>query len=374
MNAVNDKALVRRARHRYEEYKADILATGPDFRPFPTHDGYIKPGLPKNESEPVGSLGDPIDLTYVRRVIKNSIGWELTGHVPFDAMKKLVLEITCKWQEPSLRCFEDIHAMTLRRLDGLVHEHFHQFPIAESYVKSLVHVELDRCKQNAQQAVESLLQLEVQPLFTQNNRCFRNEESKWLEHYEVIHDTAPEYKVGSSATSASVLSGASELAASTLQAAGRTSRRDFEDELVVMARVQAYFRVGYKRIVDYMPLTVEHSLNRALDSALHNNLINDLTREPNFSQKASELLAESEDITEKRRVLIEQKDRLLQIRRLLLNVSVADEDEFNETPAQTEPVPRKEKSRGFSHFVTPQIVDPSEDREYINATFELDSP
>src|SRR6266576_4105234 len=135
-----------------------------------------------------------------------------------------------------------------------------------------------------------------------------------------------------------------------------------------------------------MPLTIEHSLNRALDSALHNNVINDLTREPNFAQKASELLAESEDITEKRRVLIEQRDRLLQIRQLLLNVSMADENEFiNETPAMR-PVPeevvrprsRHEKSRDLYRYMprvaeTDEEAPPSEDKDYINSTFELDS-
>jgi len=99
-------------------------------------------------------------------------------------------------------------------------------------------VELDRCKQNAQEAVESLLQLESKPIFTQNTRCLRNEESKWLEHFESIHDTAPDYKVGSSGLGTSTTS--------TSATTGQTSRRDFEDELVVMARVQAYFRVAYK--------------------------------------------------------------------------------------------------------------------------------
>ena len=88
--------------------------------------------------------------------------------------------------------------------------------------------------------MESLLQLELQPLFTQNNRCFRNEESKWLDHFESIYDTAPDYKVGSSES----VSGTSST--STLPATGKTPRRDFEDELMVMARVQAYFRVAYK--------------------------------------------------------------------------------------------------------------------------------
>ena len=77
-----------------------------------------------------------------------------------------------------------------------------------------------------------------------------------------------------------------------------------------------------------MPLTIEHSLNRTLDSALQNKLLNDVTREPNFAEKADKLLTESEDIAEKRRALSEQKDRLLQIRQRLLDVSTDDEDDM----------------------------------------------
>ena len=75
INAVDDKTLVRKARHRFEQYKADILATGPDFRPFVAHEEYMKPGLPQNEHEPVGRLGGPLDLTHVRKVIKKCVSF-----------------------------------------------------------------------------------------------------------------------------------------------------------------------------------------------------------------------------------------------------------------------------------------------------------
>lgn len=65
--------MVRKARERYEQYKSDIIETGPDFRPFVTHVGYIKPGLPGDDDERVGSLGDPMDLTYVGKVIKEYV-------------------------------------------------------------------------------------------------------------------------------------------------------------------------------------------------------------------------------------------------------------------------------------------------------------
>ena len=73
VDATDDKTMVRKARERYEKYKWDILETGPDFRPFVTHEGYAKPGLPRDEEDPVGSLGGPMDLTYVRQVIKECV-------------------------------------------------------------------------------------------------------------------------------------------------------------------------------------------------------------------------------------------------------------------------------------------------------------
>ncbi len=56
-----------------------------------------------------------------------------------------------------------------------------------------------------------------------------------------------------------------------------------------------------------MPLTTEHSLNRTLDLALQNKLLNELTREPNFAERAGKLLTESVDIAERRRALSEEQ-------------------------------------------------------------------
>jgi len=65
--------MVRKARERYEQYKLEILETGPDFRPFVSHEAYCKPGPPKIEEDLVDSLGGPMDLVYVRQVIKKCV-------------------------------------------------------------------------------------------------------------------------------------------------------------------------------------------------------------------------------------------------------------------------------------------------------------
>jgi len=58
--------MVRKARERYEQYKLEILETGPDFRLFVSNEAYCKPGPPKIEEDLVDSLGGPMDLVYVR--------------------------------------------------------------------------------------------------------------------------------------------------------------------------------------------------------------------------------------------------------------------------------------------------------------------
>ena len=105
--------------------------------------------------------------------------------------------------------------------------------------RSLVHLELDQCKENAQHAVESLLQLESQPLFTQNTHYLQSEEVKWLEHFKLIHFRGPIlYNIGHYPS----LQPVSPEEAKYF----RVSWKEYEDELVVMAHVQAYFRVAYK--------------------------------------------------------------------------------------------------------------------------------
>ena len=140
--------------------------------------------------------------------------------------------------------------MTLRKLDSLIHEHFCQFPNAESYIRfivkpvaaiipncisrSLVHAELDRCKKNAQHSIESLLQLESQPLFTQNTIYLQSEEAKWLEHFKIVHYRSSEPRANCSPVSPEE------------EKHFIKSRKTYEDELFVMAHVQAYFHVAYK--------------------------------------------------------------------------------------------------------------------------------
>jgi hypothetical protein len=99
----------------------------------------------------------------------------------------------------------------------------------------------------------------------------------------------------------------------------------FEEELVVMADVRAYYHVAYKRIIDHIPFTIEHALHHALAKQLSQSLLTSLLTDAasgsNFSERMKELVSEDASIAQKRLMLSTRKERLLNIRRRLMTFS-----------------------------------------------------
>ncbi|KAG2337542.1 hypothetical protein BDR05DRAFT_1063225 [Suillus weaverae] len=99
----------------------------------------------------------------------------------------------------------------------------------------------------------------------------------------------------------------------------------FEEELVVMADVRAYYHVAYKRIIDHIPFTIEHALHHALAKQLSQSLLTSLLTDaasgPNFSERMKDLVSEDASIAQRRSMLSTRKERLLNIRRRLMTFS-----------------------------------------------------
>ncbi|KAG1761981.1 P-loop containing nucleoside triphosphate hydrolase protein [Suillus occidentalis] len=99
----------------------------------------------------------------------------------------------------------------------------------------------------------------------------------------------------------------------------------FEEELVVMADVRAYYHIAYKRIIDHIPFTIEHALHHALAKQLSQSLLTSLLTDaasgPNFSERMKELVSEDASIAQRRLMLSTRKERLLNIRRRLMTFS-----------------------------------------------------
>jgi len=89
---------------------------------------------------------------------------------------------------------------------------------------------------------------------------------------------------------------------------------DFHEELILMAKVRAYFQVAYKRVTDNIPLTIEHALNKSLATSMRTNLLQqpDLDS-PEASKRLKDLLDEDPGIKSRREQLEARHRRLEQV-------------------------------------------------------------
>ncbi|KAJ7640281.1 P-loop containing nucleoside triphosphate hydrolase protein [Mycena polygramma] len=299
-----DKSVSQKNRHRYLGFKADIRSTTPDFRPFAGYSNYPDPNIvdPEPKDAGVSTTGacvlgtTPVDLIEVRRVIADSMGWELPNHVPFEATRNLVLRFTSQWRSPSVACFDAVVDASITFLDRLMTTHFGQFTQLENHIRALTRIEVETCKQQALETLEKMLALETLPLFTQNTHQFQTETRAWLTRYTAVRNTYP----------------------MSLNPDG------YGEELTLMANVRAYWQIAYQaleqRIIDWVPLIIEHEFNQRLAGRLQEVLFENLLEGPEAGTKMQELLTEDPEISAERALLEGRIGRLLEIRQKLEDV------------------------------------------------------
>jgi hypothetical protein len=135
-------------------------------------------------------------------------------------------------------------------VDGLLATHFGRFRKLERHMryKSLPPVprcdtdpasrlvtraEIDKYQDRCSQALENALERENFPVFVGNNQDFDSARKKWLAHYKHEYERRA-FPIGRSSNSECSDPGSED------------EIDDFEDELVVMAEVHAYFEVAHK--------------------------------------------------------------------------------------------------------------------------------
>ncbi|KAL5531192.1 hypothetical protein ACEPAG_4068 [Sanghuangporus baumii] len=354
------KSFIHRNRAIYEEFKSQIRSTAPDFRPFDDHEEHNKPHFADSEqySSKEGVDNGPRDLTYVRGVIKESKTWELPNNVPFDAKHALIDEFTREWDTPTIQCFEKAFQNLSACLDHILDRHFNGFQKLNSHMRDLVKHVVDGHKQTAYSFTLAPLKQEKHPLYTQNEHYFTTLRLHWLfEYSEARMKRSGSLKSKSSTSSGkfsvpfckSILTLLSEtsddvrlsppldflhfptnlsstaLANLCLEAdlpGLLTASDEFSEELIVMADVRAYFFVAYKRIVDNVPLAIEHALNQGLAESIKKALLQKLNLgATDAAERLKELMEEDPDIALKREALknkIENLEKIEAELRLLL--------------------------------------------------------
>ncbi|KAG2131413.1 P-loop containing nucleoside triphosphate hydrolase protein [Suillus bovinus] len=362
-----DKSLAQRNRAFYAIFKRDIRGTAPDYRPFNEPQDYVP--LDDTEGNMTLTERDPgvkaMGIYDIRKAIQEAIGWELPNNVPYQAKANLIAQFTKLWVAPSERCLAGVNNVLDQVVDALISTHFGRFKVLEEYFGNLIRIQVDICRARAKNAVKTALDLETIPHYTQNTHYLQTLREKWLAHYKTVRSRpflyrAPIYQGPMTPRPASPgpcgFNGISDVECDPLPASGRKVNLEtpeakalralaeagyaglqvsdlarllppdsFEEELVVMADVRAYYHVAYKRIIDHIPFTIEHALHHALANQLSQsllmNLLTDAASAPNFSERMKELVSEDASIAQKRLMLTTRKERLLNIRRRLMTFS-----------------------------------------------------
>ncbi|KAG1838318.1 P-loop containing nucleoside triphosphate hydrolase protein [Suillus subluteus] len=349
-----DKRLAQRNRALYAIYKRDIRGTAPDFRPFNEPEDYV----PLDDTEENMTLAerDPgvkvMGIYDIRKVIEEAIGWELPNNVPYQAKSNLIAQFTKLWVAPSERCLVGVNNVLDQVIDTLISTHFGRFKVLEEYFGHLIRIQVDICKAHALDAVKTALELETTtPHYTQNTHYLQTLREKWLAYYKTVQSRpfmyrAPIRHIGEAKGPMASRPGLPSLfevhpvpdveSLRALAEAGYAGLRvsdlarllppdSFEEELVVMADVRAYYHIAYKRIIDHIPFAIEHALHHALAKQLSQSLLTSLLTDaasgPSFSEHLKELVSEDASIAQKRLMLSTRKERLLNIRRRLMTFS-----------------------------------------------------
>ncbi|TRM56049.1 P-loop containing nucleoside triphosphate hydrolase protein [Schizophyllum amplum] len=285
--------LVHANREHYAKLARDIRETRPDFRPWLDKEQYRDPRTELG----AGKESVPMDVRDVKEVIKEVTTWELPGHIPFEATKVLVHRVTQRWTEPSVECFEHVAVNTRRVVDKLVDTYFGQFTNLKEHIRhdTLIHDKFKAVSAAAEESVKIVVKLDTgEPLFTQNSTDLEAETTKWNNQYCTYNNDCY-----NRALNRSTVIVASETAA------------DNRDAIKLMAGVRAYCEVASKRIIDTVPLTIEHRLVQQLAQGLLGALVSELEREKPEEKRA--MLDEDEEVAESRRGFRARKDRLLKI-------------------------------------------------------------
>ncbi|KAF8839213.1 hypothetical protein BDN67DRAFT_906024 [Paxillus ammoniavirescens] len=341
----SDKRLAQRNRALYADFKRDIRGTAPDFRPFANPEQY-KPfdSLEPNEifvtrNPAVRTMG----LSEVRQAIKDAIAWELPNNIPYEAKTRLISQFTTLWTAPAERCLTTINEVLDDVIQGLIETHFGRFKVLQQLVSELISADVEEYKSRTRCAMKETLELEDRPNYTQNTHYLLTLREKWLNKYRLGRRNPSQYQLPSEpggfdyptpqrqtddVTNALYYlsqAGYSGLTADDLNRLRPYNPDDFEDELIVMADVRAYFHVAYKRIIDHIPLKIEHSLHQALAGKLSvtllQSLIVDTTAQGDFAERMKELVSEDPAIALRRDHLQARRARLQDYRRKLMNFS-----------------------------------------------------
>ena len=204
----------------------------------------------------------------------------------------------------------------------------------------MVRAELDKIKASALQVVDKTLQLEHNPIYTQNTDLVATGKRKWSLFYARVRQDSGQFLITNDIVRLADPDSEESAGEDPEESEGEDSeevfpREDkFQQALSVMADVRAYFEVAYKvvnipkmtvyfqgitsnlfqRVIDNIPLVIEHELHQAALTNFQTSLFQSLPKGPDSSERTKMLLSEDPIVARKRLSLESKKAMLTQIK------------------------------------------------------------
>ncbi|PPR06273.1 hypothetical protein CVT24_000892 [Panaeolus cyanescens] len=272
--------LAQQSRRVYNDFKESIQDTQPRFDPSPCRLSLSIP--PASNHNPVLTIAD------VQKEIEETTGWELPGHVPFEATENIVLRHIKPWNDITFNCFEQIYTIVDDFLDPLKKKHFKPYFYLLAHIEKHVRAHLSHSKLNCETMLNKLLALEQKPIYTWNTDILQEQVNLW---FTSLYD----------------------------QNGYQYSRTTHNENLDMMAKLYAYCKVASRRFIDYAPLMMEHELKQFFMSTLKSKLLASIfSPSPpsavSLETRLSNLLCEDPITANRRSELIAKITTLSQIR------------------------------------------------------------
>ncbi|KAJ2918872.1 hypothetical protein MD484_g1512, partial [Candolleomyces efflorescens] len=230
-----------------------------------------------------GTIGGKQRKDFVRNNRSRHRTWELPGYVPFEATKEIILQHVEHWEDPLIRCFNDISKNTLDLISSLVHdpEYFGRFAELVSFVETVIGREAAALQAQVSDMLRKKFNMEnSSPLSTANLDRFNQERSTWLN-----------------------------------QIYRNISQPIYSDEHKVMADVHAYFHIASARFIDVVVLCIEEEWHKKLAVRLEESLIEKIPPLPR--ETLNLLLGEDPKVSKQRNNLIRRIEQLTKIKERL---------------------------------------------------------
>ncbi|KAI9096930.1 P-loop containing nucleoside triphosphate hydrolase protein [Phlyctochytrium arcticum] len=257
----------------------------------------------------------PLTVADVRRIIDAQKGRELQGYSAYDAFTYLVTGFQEDWSRLGQVCLSAVSRELHVLVGKLTEEVFGRFVNLQGQVRFVIQAFQTELYRSTSETVNALVAMERRYPFTMGSEEFTRTKSAALNEFRAQLEAA---RTGTNTkppdTIAKALVALADAGYQNLTPRDlsrlRPDNPDDDEVLHVMAASHAYFRVSARRFADVLPMHVDYHFVSKFSELLEKELVSRLGILEKDQDSVGALLMEDRFVSERRRGLEEQRDRL----------------------------------------------------------------